>query len=291
MRFMVLVKADDRSESGAMPDEKILADMATFNEEAVKSGTMLGGDGLQASAKGARVRYDNGKITVTDGPFTEAKELVAGYWIIRAGSLQEAIDWARRAPFQEGEVEIRQLQEIEDFPVDPSEKEGGWRDKETQARQSAGAWPKFEAKPGKLRFIGFVKGDTDTEAGVPPSPELLEAMGQLMGEAMKSGKIVGGEGLAPSAKGARIRYSGTKRMVVDGPFTEAKELVAGFALMLVDSKAEAIELGKQFVRVDGPHRLGKISNLEIRQLMELSDFVPSEAVDRHAKLRQEMEKR
>jgi hypothetical protein len=269
----------------------MLADMAGFNEQSVKAGTMLGGDGLQSSANGARVRYDNGKVTVTDGPFAEAKELVAGYWIIKAGSLKEAIDWARRAPFREGEVEIRQLEEIEDFPVDPSEQPGGWRDKETAARERLGAWPKFEAAPGKLRFIGFVKADRDTEAGAPPSPELLEAMGKLMEQSMKAGKVVGGEGLKPTAKGARIRYSGSNRTVIDGPFTEAKELVAGFALLNVDSKADAIELGKQFVRVDGPHRLNKVSELEVRQLFELTDFAPGAAVDRHAKLRTEMAKR
>jgi hypothetical protein len=290
MRFMVMVKADDKTEEGGLPDEQMLAEMAGFNEQAVKAGTMLAGDGLQTSAKGARVRYDNGKITVKDGPFTESKELVAGYWIIKAASLADAIAWARRAPFQEGEVEIRQLEEIEDFPVDPSEKEGGWRDKETAAREAAGAWPKFEAAPGKLRFIGFVKADRDTEAGVPPSPELLEAMGQLMDKSMKAGKIAGGEGLKPTVKGARIRYAGSNRTVIDGPFTESKELIAGFALMHVASKAEAIELGKEFVAVDGPHRLNKVSEVELRQLFELSDFPQGEAVDRHARLRDELTK-
>jgi hypothetical protein len=282
------VKSDGKTEAGALPDEQMLAEMAGFNEKAVKAGTMLGGDGLKPSANGARVRYDKGTITVTDGPFAESKELVAGYWIIRAGSLTEAIDWARRAPFQEGEVEIRQLEEIEDFPVDASERPGGWRDKETAAREEVGAWPAFEAAPGKLRFIGFVKGDRDTEAGVPPSPGALEAMGQLMDQSMKAGKVVWGEGLKPTAKGARIRYSGSQRTVLDGPFAEAKEVVAGFALLNVESKAEAIELGKQFVRVDGPHRLNKVSELEVRQLFELSDFAPGDAVNRHAKLRTEM---
>jgi len=116
-------------------------------------------------------------------------------------------------------------------------------------------------------------------------------MGQLMEQSMKAGKVVWGEGLKPSAKGARVRFAGADRTVIDGPFTEAKELVAGFALLNVDSKAEAIELGKEFVRVDGPHRLNKVSELEVRQLVELSDFEPGEAVNRHAKLRDELAKR
>jgi hypothetical protein len=115
MRFMMLVKADKDSEAGKMPSEKELADMAKFNEQLVNSGVMLAGDGLQASFKGARVRFSGGKPTVTDGPFAETKELVAGYWIIRANSKQEAVELAKKVPFVDGEIEIRQMFELEDF--------------------------------------------------------------------------------------------------------------------------------------------------------------------------------
>jgi hypothetical protein len=116
MRFMILVKANKDSEAGKLPDEKILGEMAKFNEAMVKAGVMLAAEGLQASSKGARVRYAGGKATVIDGPFTETKELVAGFWLIQARSKAEAIDWARRAPMEDGaEVEIRQVFELEDF--------------------------------------------------------------------------------------------------------------------------------------------------------------------------------
>ena|SRR5687767_6017466 len=115
MRFMLMVKADKDSEAGKLPDEKVLGDMAKFNEEMVKAGVMLAGEGLQASSKGARVRFSGGKPTVTDGPFTEAKELVAGFWLIQAKSKDEAIAWAKRVPFVDGEIEIRQVFELEDF--------------------------------------------------------------------------------------------------------------------------------------------------------------------------------
>jgi hypothetical protein len=115
MRFMMIVKADDRSEAGILPTEQELADMAKYNEELVKAGVMLAGEGLQASAKGARVRYNGSKRTVIDGPFTEAKELIAGFWLIQAKSKAEAIEWAKRVPFTEGEVEIRQVFELDDF--------------------------------------------------------------------------------------------------------------------------------------------------------------------------------
>jgi hypothetical protein len=115
MRFMMIVKADQRSEAGVLPTEQELADMAKYNEQLVKAGVMLAGEGLQASAKGAKVRYDGSKRTVIDGPFTEAKELIAGFWLIQVKSKEEAVEWAKRVPFTEGEVELRQIFELEDF--------------------------------------------------------------------------------------------------------------------------------------------------------------------------------
>lgn len=118
MRFMVIVKASKASEAGEMPSEDVLAAMAKFNEEMVKAGVMLDGNGLQPSSKGARIRFSGDKRTVIDGPFAETKELVAGYWIIQVKSKAEAIEWMKRCPNpheDEGEIEIRQLFELEDF--------------------------------------------------------------------------------------------------------------------------------------------------------------------------------
>ena len=115
MRFMVLVKADSNTEAGVLPTEEELAEMGQYNEELVKAGVMLAGEGLHPSSKGARVRFSGEKRTVIDGPFTEAKELIAGFWLIQAKSKEEAIEWAKRAPFRDGEVEIRQVFEAEDF--------------------------------------------------------------------------------------------------------------------------------------------------------------------------------
>ena len=116
MRFMVIVKANKDSEAGALPDKKILTDMGKFNEELVKAGVMLAGEGLHPSSKGARVRFDGAKRTVTDGPFAETKELVAGFWLWQVKSKAEAIEWLKRAPFDGGtEIEIRQVFETADF--------------------------------------------------------------------------------------------------------------------------------------------------------------------------------
>ena len=119
MRFMVLIKADKNSEAGVLPDEKLLREMGNYNDELVKAGVMLAGEGLQPSSKGARVRFSGDKRTVIDGPFAETKELIAGFWIFKVNSLQEAIDWVKRAPNPfpgtESEIEIRQVFEAEDF--------------------------------------------------------------------------------------------------------------------------------------------------------------------------------
>ena len=119
MRFMILIKADKNSEAGVMPSEKLLAEMGTFNEELMKAGIMLAGEGLHPSSKAARVKFSEAKRIVTDGPFAETKELIAGFWIWKCKSKEEAIDWVKRCPNpmpgEEPEIEIRQVFEAEDF--------------------------------------------------------------------------------------------------------------------------------------------------------------------------------
>jgi hypothetical protein len=116
MRFMVIVKANEDSENGVMPTEQELAEMGAFNEELVKAGVMLAGEGLHPSSKGARVRFDtDGTSTVVDGPFAETKELVAGFWILEVSSREEVIEWVRKAPFRGEELEIRQVFSADDF--------------------------------------------------------------------------------------------------------------------------------------------------------------------------------
>src|SRR5215469_11880601 len=117
MRVMVIVKANNESEAGVPPSHEILAEMGKFNEELVKAGVMLSGEGLQSSSKGVRVKFGGGKSTVIDGPFTESKELIAGFWLWQVKSIDEAVEWIRRSPFRKGneEIEIRRVFEAEDF--------------------------------------------------------------------------------------------------------------------------------------------------------------------------------
>ena len=121
MRFMIIVKATPESETGALPTQEQLEEMGRYNEEMVKAGVLLAGEGLHPSSTGKRVRFDGGSRTVIDGPFAETKELVAGFWLIQTRNQDEALEWVKRIPFRDGEVEIRRVFETEDFaPSDPT---------------------------------------------------------------------------------------------------------------------------------------------------------------------------
>ncbi|MGN6102283.1 MAG: YciI family protein [Devosia sp.] len=134
MRFMMIVKASPESEAGIMPSSELIAAMGRYNEQLIQAGVLLAAEGLQASSQGARVKMEKGKLTVTDGPFTETKELIAGFWLIDVKSKDEALEWVKRIPFEEGqEIELRKVFEASDFPVDSvSEehlaKEAAWRE-------------------------------------------------------------------------------------------------------------------------------------------------------------------
>lgn len=141
MRFMIIVKADQDTEAGVMPSEALLSAMTAYNEELVKAGVMKAGEGLHPSSKGVRVRFEGSKRTVIDGPFTEAKELIAGFWLWEVKSKEEAIEWLKRAPFDGGtEIEIRQVFEAEDFGDEftPELREREDRMRDTIERQQKG---------------------------------------------------------------------------------------------------------------------------------------------------------
>jgi hypothetical protein len=139
MRFMIMVKATEQSEAGEMPSEELLTAMGRYNEELVKAGVMLAGEGLQPSSKGARVKFSGDKRTVVDGPFTETKELVAGFWLIQVKSKDEAVEWVKRVPNPmpgtEAEIEIRQVFELDDFGPELS---GELREQEERMRRESG---------------------------------------------------------------------------------------------------------------------------------------------------------
>ena len=274
MRFMMIVKSNAKSEAGIRPDEKMLSAMGKYNEELNTAGVLLAAEGLQGSSRGSRLRIAGKTVTVIDGPFAEANALVAGFWILQVASKQEAIEWAKRVPGTEGEIELRQIFELSDFPVDPAESPDGWRAQEQRFRDAtnpkapSSAAPK--RKPGTTRFMVIHMANAQSEAGVMPDEKAFRAMGAIIEEQVKAGALLAAEGLWPSSKGARVRTSGTDRIVTDGPFTETKELVAGYSIIQVASKAEAIAFAKRCIKV--PMKGVTEGEIEVRQVFDLTDF-------------------
>ena len=287
MRFMMLIKSNAQAEAGVLPDEELLTAMGRYNEELVKAGVLLGGEGLQASSKGVRVRLIGNKAAVVDGPFAEAKELVAGYWMLTVKSKEEAIAWAKRVPGPAGEIELRLLYEVSDFPADPAEASAGsegWREQEQRFRDGTApshgpAAAPIARQPKTKRFLVMLKSDAYTESGVLPDPQTLAAMGGLMEDLARTGALLAGEGLKPSAHGARIKFSGDKRTLIDGPFSETKEMIAGFTMIQMKTMQDAIAFAERWLRIHDAAVNAQAGEIEIRQVFETSDF-PVDAAEK-----------
>ena len=252
MRFMILIKADDATEAGVLPSEQLLTEMGAYNEELVNAGVMVAGEGLQSSAHGVRVRFAGGRATVIDGPFAETKELLAGFWLWNVRTKEEAIEWLKRCPNPTGSEPVVELREA------------------GCASGLEGVSPQpVSTGTGMKRFVVLIKTDHAMEAGVHPGNERLAAMAQRNAEAVQEGTLLLAEGLQPSSKGARVKFSGRTRTVVDGPFAETKELIAGFWLIQVASIADAIEWVKRY-----PYPRGGDAEyeIEIRPVFEAEDF-------------------
>lgn len=260
MRFMLIRLADADTEAGALPDGKLVTAMMQYNEELLQAGAMRAGDGLQPSAKGARIRFSNGSPNVTDGPFADTRELVAGYTMLDVKSKEEAIAWVKRWPAADGngqvEIEVREV----GCP-------GGLAGVAGVGHAAEAAPVPDTPGPGLMRFMVILKADRNAEAGVIPEPARLAAMARHNDEHARAGVILAADGLQPSSRGARVKFSGGKPTVIDGPFSEAKELIAGYWVIQVKSKAEAIEWAKRY-----PYPFDGEIDVEVRQLYEASDF-------------------
>lgn len=281
MRFIMMLKSDDHIETGVLPEPEMLEAMSAYNQELINAGAMLDGNGLQPSSAGFRLEDVDGELVVHDGPFAESKELIAGYWVIQAKSLEEAIEWTKRVPFKtseghysgQGQIEIRRLFEMEDF--DSATNESGWKEEEQALRDAVGSHepiaamdPSTGALAGKYVYMGFVFADERSESGYVPSEEEVQPMGELMTEAAERGMWLGGEGLRPTSEGARVYFDDGVPRVVDGPFTEAKELVAGYAVMQYDSVDDALAWAKRTALA------GKWKLSEFRRVYTAADFGP-----------------
>jgi hypothetical protein len=237
MRVMILGSGNQDTEAGVRPSAEAIQEMVTYNEALVKAGVVLDAQGLMPTSTAKRVRFEGSKRTVIDGPFAETKEVVAGYWIWQVRSMDEAVEWLKRAPFDSSvDVTIRQL-----F-----------------------TWKTPDDEDAMIRVMVFVPGNRDSEAGVLPPTELIEKMTKFNEELVKAGVMLDGQGLTPTSAGKRVRVEGGQRTVIDGPFTETKELVAGYSIWQVRSIDEAVEWVKRAPLADGV--------VTIRPIFEAADF-------------------
>ncbi|HTQ48514.1 MAG TPA: YciI family protein [Polyangiaceae bacterium] len=220
MRVMVFGSGNRDTEAGVKPSDEAIAQMVKYNTELAKEGVVLDGQGLMPTSTAKRVRFEGAKRTVIDGPFAETKEVISGYWLWQVRSIDEAVEWLKRAPFDGGvEVTIRGV-----FT---------WKD------------PSATNEDTTMRVMVFVPGSRDSEAGVMPSAELIGKMTKFNEELVKAGVMLDGQGLKPTSAGKRVRFEGGEPTVIDGPFAESKEVIAGYQIWQVSSIDEAVEWAKR----------------------------------------------
>jgi hypothetical protein len=240
MRFMVMHKVTDEMEEGLLPEPAVMEKIGQLIEEAAKEKIFLGGEGLRPTSTRTHVAYKGGKRVVTDGPFAEAKELVAGFALMRVKSKEEALVWCDRFASVIGDVELffGPVTEPWDLGFGP------------------------EPADAPLRILSMHKMTERDENELPPDPRVMREMGALIDEMQKAGVLEATGGLCSTKKGARIRFDGGKHTVIDGPFAESKELVAGYAILDVPSKAEAIRWSIKFGEIVG------VNEIDVRQMAE-----------------------
>ncbi len=219
MKFMVMHKVTPKIEAALPPSQELIQTVGKLMQEARESGSLVDGAGLRQSATRVRLTFADGKRTIERGPYKGKNELIAGFAMLKVKDMDEAIAWCSHFAKVMGDIEIEVGPITEPWDL--------------------GIMPKPADAP--LRVLAMHKADHKSEAGLPPSPKLMEEMGRLIEEMSQAGVFIAAEGLAPSAKGARIKTVDGKRQVIDGPFAESKELVSGYVILNLASKAEAVQ--------------------------------------------------
>jgi hypothetical protein len=230
MKFMMMHKTNAHWESGAVPSKDLVAGVGSMVGEMVRAKRLLAADGLRASSQGVRLNFVAGRRTVTPGPFVGKNELVAGFAVMRVSSLDEAVEWATRFAAAIGDVEIDIRPATEPWDIGLGNKPEGLTTR---------------------RYIAMHKANASSEAGTPPTPQQMAAVSALVAEMKAAGVLLSTVAVAPSSHAARLRNFGGKQVLVDGPFSESKELVGGFAILELDSRAEAIAWARRYVEVLG----------------------------------------
>lgn len=230
MRYLLMHKTNAYWEGGGLPAPELFENMGKLVADIEQAGVMRGTEGLRASVHGVRLRFAGGKHTLKRGPLTGDNELPAGFLIVRAKSLDAAIDWGVRlgAVLGDVEIDVRPVNEPWDVGIcpRPADHEGA-------------------------RYMLLHKATPETESGAPPGAQLVAAMGRLLAEMERSGALLLALGLQPSSAGLRLQFQGERCTVIDGPFAESKELIAGYCLVEVDTREQAVVWVKRFAAVVG----------------------------------------
>jgi hypothetical protein len=218
-RFITMHKSDASTEAGVLPTPEFMERMGNYIGGVAATGNLLAGEGLRPSSEGVRLNFRGGELSVTKGPFTGDHGVPAGFSITRAASLDEAIDQTRDFAKLSGDVEIDIRPVVETWDL--------------------GLEPKPEGLTTR-RYMAISKADAKTEAGTPPTPEEMKAMGELIERGFSEGWLLSAEGFPPSSQAVRLQYSGGRKKVIDGPFAESKEVIAGYAILKANSMEEMI---------------------------------------------------
>ncbi len=240
MRFMVMHKMTDELEAGGPPDEEIIAGVDKLIEEGLEKKVFVSGEGLKPTKERTYLEYQGGKRKLIDGPFTESKELVGGFAVLRVRSKEEAIEWCDRFAETIGDVKLYLGPIVEAWDLGMGER----------------------PPHAPLRFLSVMQADPAKDDDTPPDPAEIAKMGALIGEMQAAGVLQDTGGLASTKKGARIRFSGKKHTVIDGPFAESKELISGYSILDLPSKDAAIEWAVRFGHIV------RVNEVEVRQLPE-----------------------
>jgi hypothetical protein len=246
VRYIMMHKADKETEAGVPPTPELIAKMGMLMGEMAKSGVLLAGEGLQPSSMSVRLKFAEGERTVTHGPLSGLNETLAGFAIVRMPSMDEAIEWASRfgRTARDVEIDIGQIKEPWDL----------------------GLCPKPEGQA--TRFMIMHKAEQDTKVRSSVTSKKMNLFSEWARELAETGVLLSCEKLQPSSKGGRLRFSGGKSNVIDGPFTETKELIGGYSIVQVSSKEEAIEWATRFAQLLGSSRVEGVVELDILPLDE-----------------------